>query len=364
MIGRLVKPLDRYVFAAFLRIFVVTALGFPLLVIIIDATDNLGAYLAKDIPAAKVALSYLYYAPESLFMVLPASVLFATVFTIGSLARHSELTAAKASGISFYRIIAPLAVGSMLAMAIVLVVGETVPVATARRNAILGTKASSGGDARYGFAFSAEDGRVYTIGRLDTKPPGSISQLQIERGGTGRNNPTVVTMATQGVWTMGGWWKLTEGEVHVIAPDSEVLLSVHFVGLRDFHFKERPTDLLERPAAPDEMRRTELARYIRGMERSGVDVNPLRVDRMLRIAIPATCLIIFLFGAPLAASSPRGGAAFGVGIALATTVTFLMLVQLTKAVGSHGLLTPELAAWLPSMVFGIAGVVLLARART
>ena len=52
------------------------------------------------------------------------------------------------------------------------------------------------------------------------------------------------------------------------------------------------------------------------------------------------------------------------GIALATTVLFLMLVQLTKAVGGKGMLTPELAAWIPSIVFGAAGIVLLARVRT
>jgi lipopolysaccharide export system permease protein len=43
---------------------------------------------------------------------------------------------------------------------------------------------------------------------------------------------------------------------------------------------------------------------------------------------------------------------------------FLMLVQLTKAVGNNGIITPELAAWIPSAVFGLAGLVLLARVRT
>ena len=80
----MLKPLDRYVLGAFFRIFAVTALGFPLLVIIIDLTDSLDTYLGREIPARDVAMSYLYFIPESLFMILPASVLFATVFTIGS----------------------------------------------------------------------------------------------------------------------------------------------------------------------------------------------------------------------------------------------------------------------------------------
>ena len=41
-----------------------------------------------------------------------------------------------------------------------------------------------------------------------------------------------------------------------------------------------------------------------------------------------------------------------------------MLVQLTIAVGGKGLVNPELAAWLPGMVFLAIGGILLARVRT
>ena len=35
------RPLDRYVFTEFWKIFLSTAIGFPLLVMVIDLTDNL-----------------------------------------------------------------------------------------------------------------------------------------------------------------------------------------------------------------------------------------------------------------------------------------------------------------------------------
>jgi lipopolysaccharide export system permease protein len=41
-----------------------------------------------------------------------------------------------------------------------------------------------------------------------------------------------------------------------------------------------------------------------------------------------------------------------------------MLVQLTKAIGGHGMIPAELAAWLPSIFFGALGIVLFARVRT
>jgi lipopolysaccharide export system permease protein len=151
--------------------------------------------------------------------------------------------------------------------------------------------------------------------------------------------------------------------MHVWSSDADVL-SIRVVGMRDRMLKEPPENLLKRSNLPDEMRREELLRYIAAMRRSGVDVNQVRVDLALRIAIPVTCVIILLFGAPLATSNQRGGAAYGIGIALATTVLFLLMVQLTRAIGGNGLVPPELAAWIPSTFFAIAGLVLLARVRT
>jgi lipopolysaccharide export LptBFGC system permease protein LptF len=45
-------------------------------------------------------------------------------------------------------------------------------------------------------------------------------------------------------------------------------------------------------------------------------------------------------------------------------VIFLLLTQIMKAVGAGGVVNPDLAAWIPNIVFAIAGVVLLIRVRT
>ena len=60
----------------------------------------------------------------------------------------------------------------------------------------------------------------------------------------------------------------------------------------------------------------------------------------LKVAIPVTCFIIALFGAPLAVTNPRAGAAVGIAISLGTTVLFLLLTQIMKAVGAGGVVDP------------------------
>src|SRR3954464_13501704 len=124
----ILRPLDRYVFGEFAKIFAVTALGFPILLIVIDLTDHVQGYLERRLPTRDIALSYLFWIPDSMFMVLPAAVLFATVFSIGALTRHAEVTAAKASGISFYRLILPIFIGAILACGLNLALGEVTPI--------------------------------------------------------------------------------------------------------------------------------------------------------------------------------------------------------------------------------------------
>jgi len=359
----LLRPLDRYVLAEFWKIFTMTALGFPLLIIIIDLTDNLDKYLNRQLPRSQIALSYLYFVPDSMFLVMPAAVLFATVFSIGALTRHSEITAAKASGISFYRLTLPIYLGAIFAAALAIALGELVPITNARRADLLEEKKFTPGSDRYNFVFAAERGRVYKISSLNAER-GKLEGIEIERKGKGLDYPTYVLTADQGNYSTRRGWALAKGALHVIPSDTLADVTFAFDSLHDKALREAPTELMATPKAPQELGYRALTRYIAALERSGGDANELRVERALKLAVPVTCIIIALFGAPLATSTQRGGAAYGIGISLATTVIFLMLIQLTKAVGGKGLIPPEVAAWVPNAVFALIGSVMLARVRT
>jgi lipopolysaccharide export system permease protein len=248
-------------------------------------------------------------------------------------------------------------------MVLDLLVGAAIPVANARRDVLLHERQSGDAVTRSNFTFATEQGRVYKIASADAST-GSVDRMEIDRKGTGWPDfPTYLIFARNGKWSERTGWMLKSGVLHVLTGDSSNF-TVSFDSLRDRHFTEPPKHLLANEKAPDEMGYVDLGIFIASMERSGTDVNQLRVERMLKIAIPATCMIIMLFGAPLATSNQRGGAAFGVGVSLGTTVIFLMLVQLTQAIGGKGLVNPELAAWLPGILFLVVGAALLARVRT
>jgi len=361
-----VKTLDRYLLRDWLRIVLLAEFGFPLVVIIIDLTDKLGMYRGRGLSPGAVALSYLYYMPEVMFLVLPAAVLFATVFTVGPLARNSELTAAKASGVSFHRVIGPLLAAAAGAVLFGIVVGELAPVGTLRRAELLGERpVRTSGATRTNFVYRADRGWVYAVRMLESGS-GTMQDLIMEQEGKGPEYPTIEIAASHATYQAKGphrGWTLRHGAVRYLRGGDEEN-AFTFDTLRVRALTERPIDLLAEPKAPEEMRSAELGRYIDALARSGSDTKKLRVERALKIAVPFTCLVVALFGAPLAVSGPRTGTAWGVAVSLGTTFVFLLLVQLTKAIGSGGVLPPVFAAWLPNLLFGGAALWLLKKART
>jgi lipopolysaccharide export system permease protein len=257
----------------------------------------------------------------------------------------------------------PVFMAAAAASLLAFVVGELAPGATARQLEIQKARQAKPTRTRFNFVYRADAGWVYTVRSLDVSTR-QLKQLMFERQGTGLSYPGMVLTADSATYDdKQKVWRIRNGASRVIAgPARQATFSFRSMRLRALH--QAPADLLAESKAPDEMRYAELGRYIDALKRSGNDANKLIVEQALKLALPATCLIIALFGAPLAVTSHRAGAAMGVALSLGTTVVFLLIIQITKAVGAGGLINPVVAAWFPNVLFLFAGLVLLARVRT
>src|SRR2546422_11557323 len=109
--------------------------------------------------------------PETLSLVLPAAVLFATTFTVGPMGRYSEITAAKAGGISFLRLIRPLLILSGAAVVAGLLLGEAAPGASSKKAELLGQKQGRARDSRPNFVYRADGGWGFGGGGLEGRAP-------------------------------------------------------------------------------------------------------------------------------------------------------------------------------------------------
>lgn len=362
----LIRTLSRYVLGTWIRIFLLAGIGLPLVSVLIYVIDRLPRLLDRGLGASAIAQVALLAIPGNTATMIPAAALFATVFTIAPLARNSELTAAKAGGISFYRMILPLVVAAAVSAGLCYWVGEVAPQATARQLELEKERVSRSQTTRADFTFIADEGWTYSIRFLDTRI-GTMRQVLLEHAGRRKGYPNLSITADSANWNNAtGLWRLKNGSVFVMS-DSTTPTTLRFAELDVKSFDEKPVSLLNEPKRPEEMTYGELNTFIETLARSGSDIKKLEVDLAIKLALPVACLVIALFGAPLAMTNPRAGAAWGIATSLGTTVVYLLLINLSKAVGAAGMLDPAppgLAAWIPNGIFLLVGLILLARVRT
>jgi len=357
------RLLARYVLGQWLRVFLLTAIGLPIVSVLTQVTDNLRRLLDRQLTPGTIALSYVYSLPQNIAIMMPAAALFAAVFTVGPLARNSELTAAKAGGISFHRLARPLFLASALAAVLCFFIGEWATEATTRQMELQKERQARNVTTRQNFVFRASSGWVYTIRQLNTAD-NAMQQIVLERAVRNDTMPTYAVSADSARWNPGTRaWVFHGGASIQMLPGDEAL-TMRFAELRIPAVVEGPRDLLIEPKNPEEMTFAELGRYIATLRNSGNDTRKLEVQRAVKLALPAACLIIALFGAPLAVSAPRAGPAVGIAISLGTTIVYLLMINLSQAVGASGVINPSVAAWVPNLVFLGIGGWLLMRVRT
>lgn len=353
--------LDRHVVKEFFRLFMLFILASPVLFILGDLTDNLDTYMDRGFETSQVLMGYVYQMPLFISWGLPVAALIATIFTVNNMTRHSEVAAAKAGGISFFRLYAVLPLIGIVVTALGLVLTELIPVGNRLRAESLG-QTQARHMARSDFVYRDLDGRIFGIRRLDVDQ-GRITGITVEREGDEPEVPSVHVFAPRATYSDSTGWTLHDGVLRLMAgPDME--RAFRFAELRTHGFDEEPDKLLDQQKDPDQMGYAELGRLIQILQRSGGEPRDLMVERAQKIAIPVAALVIILFATPLANSAPRGGAAYGVGVSLGITIVYLMLFKVAGAAGSSGALPPPVAAWIPNVLFAFASVFLIARVRT
>ena len=345
----------------FLRIFVLFVLGAPLLFIVGDIVEQLDRYFDRGLTVGEVAAAYVYMLPEFISWSFPIAALIAAVFTVHSMTQHREVLAAKAGGISFHRLMAPLLVVGLVLTGAGLILSEVVPVAKRRSGQILRSE-EVGRQWRADFVFKTDDDRTLTVRRLNIFPP-LMTQVVLEVPAGSNGEVAQHLQAMRAPFDSVQGWTFKNGYLRIL-PDRAAPLMFYFDSLRSSGFGEPPRGLLAQPDDEDEMTDSEIDRMVANITRSGGDASTLLVEKAQRKAIAVATLVIILFGAPLATSSQRGGAAYGIGVALGSTILYLLLFRLAGAAGQSGALSPVLSAWLPNMLFLACGLILLKRVRT
>ncbi len=357
----MIRILDRLLFRTFLKLFLGFVLGAPVLFVVGDIVQEIDHYFARGLSFGDIALAYMYKFPLFVSWAFPIAALIAAVFTVHGMTVHREIMAAKACGISFHRLILPILVAGAGLAGAGLLLAEVVPLSN-RHAARLLQSEDPGLQWRQNFVFKTDAGVSVSIRRLMASE-GEITGVVMEIPPGPNGEPAEHVFAKRAYWDSNVGWTFQDGFVRVLTSDID-FPTYKFSEMRTSHFSPPPHDLLTDFRDEDEMTRADINRLAANIERSGGDASQLYVEKYQRTAIAIATLIIVLFGAPLATSTQRGGATYGIGVALATTLLYLLLFNLTKAAGESGMMEPMMAAWSPNAIFLLASLVLLRRVRT
>ena len=106
------RLLDRYLLRELLIPLGYCLGGFMIFWVSADLFANLRDFQGKKLAVGDIAELYLITAPETLVVILPIALLLALLYALTNHARHHEITAIRAAGVSMWRLCLPyLAVG-------------------------------------------------------------------------------------------------------------------------------------------------------------------------------------------------------------------------------------------------------------
>ena len=365
------RILSRYVLREFLVPLVYCLTGFLMIYVLFDFFGSFSRMVEAKISVKTALLYFCGYLSPYFHYIAPAALMLATLYTLWSFCRHSELVAMRASGVSFLVIVRPLLVVAAFMALFVAGVNESfVP----RWAAWASQMKNSRFDAAQ---FARDDSIVYRNSRASRT--WQIDGLADVSGASLRNvrvtvdrpdgGPRLLNVTAGRVDFLDGEWWFVRPEIQhydelgreVATPTPEL----DALPLRSFpSFDEHPNDFIvqNRPWKFNSV--SDRLRYLRSHpELDDARRRDYLYDVWAQATAPLACLVITLFAIPFGIATGRQSVFRGVLCALGMYFAFYGLTIAMMVLAKNGWFPVMPAAILPDVVFLVLGVLAFRRQR-
>jgi LPS export ABC transporter permease LptF/LPS export ABC transporter permease LptG len=365
--SRIFQILDVYIIQGWVFYFFILLVTFTGIYIIFDFFQLLGDMVRNHASAGVVLDYYRFLLPQVIYLMLPLSILVATLVNFGLLTKSNQITAIKAAGVSLYRISVPV-----LLVAIVLSIGmfflsddflpETNQQQDALRNQIKGKPPQTFYRPERQWIFGQSD-RIYNY-RFFDPDKNVFADLACFEFDPQSFHLTRRIYAARAFWEppIRGW-VLENGWVRDLAGD-RVDKYLPFSVATFTEITEEPAYFKKEVRPSEQMSALELRRYISDLSQSGFDVVRLSVQFYRKFSYPLIAFVVTLIGIPFSFTTGSKGALSGVALSIGIAILYWSISSLFEAMGDLSQLPPVVAAWSPDVLFGLAGSYLLLRVKT
>lgn len=350
--------LRRYVLGECMRIFGLCMLGFLLIYVLVDFFDNLDSFLKHGASVSAVVRHFLYKIPLIITQLVPVATLAAVLLGLGMMARHNEITALRASGVSTLQLGAPLLLtATLLGFAILFWNEVVVPYSASRSRQIeyveIKKKSIRALLSEHGIWFHGSAG-IYNIEHFDSRQERLVGLTVYDFSQTFELERLVEIPSAQ--------WRGDRWEFHLATErsfDAEGNVEVTMLGHEDFAIPDRPQDFRILDTDAEELNFLRLRHRIDDLSRKGIDTTELRVDLHLKLALPFLPFVMTLIAIPLASRNPRQRPLVAsVGMGLMVGFSYWVLLALSLSLGHGGAIPPAVAGWSANAVFTVLGAFL------
>lgn len=358
------KILTRYVLREFLVPLFYCLAGFLSIYVLFDLFGSFSRMAAAKISVGTAVLYFCGYLAPYFHYIVPAALMLATLYTMWCFCRHSEITAMRASGVSFLAIVKPLlAVAVLMALAVAYVNEVYVP-QHAQWAAQMKTEQFD--QSRFEKADNivyrnSAELRTWNVDEMLDANGEHLSRVRItvDRPNGGTRKCSIE--AARADYLDGEWWLTDAAVQHYDMTGQEVATKTAELDSLKFRvfpeFSEKPEDFLmqNRPWKFNSVR--SMMRYVRTHPELTVAARQECVyDIWARIMAPLACIIITLFAIPAGIASGRQSVFKGILGALGMYFAFYGVTIAMMVVGKNGWLPPAVAAVLPGVMFLALGV--------
>lgn len=344
----MLKTSDRYILRTFLSSYAYCLATLTLLFVLVDGMLRVDKLLADPRPFLTVVGIYYQAQVPLIFQRFGTFVTLAgAMFAVSRLVRNNEILPLLAGGQSVFRILAPVVLGSLCIG--LLDAANTEYVIPEMADVIRTSGAFKKRDRVHRPGILRDDvGNTFFIGSYDsaTKELRWVSFRQFDAD----HKLVRTTYGDYARWHGGstrGAWRLSSG--YVVEGDDVRPLA----GTIDL-----PTSIVPMDVASLTERVSLLPlKDLRKQYRRQPYLHSLRVQFLERLGRPLTHVLLVLLGVPVLLRS-RGSRGMFVGliVVLGICATFFLAGFVCQDMGNSGHLHPFLAAWLPTIVFGVGGI--------
>jgi lipopolysaccharide export system permease protein len=362
------KILHRYIFQEVLTPFLLGLGVFTFILLIARLLKLIELVVSRGLPPGQILRLLGYLMPAFLEVTVPMAMLLAILIAFGRLSADAEMIAMRSSGLSIYQLAPPVAL--FVGMATLITAGLSMyarPWANhnlkhelwdiARTRATAGLRPQVFNDEFPGLVIYAEQidsrsDRLFHVLISDERDPAQHNTVFAREGFMiSDNEAQTVTL------------RLLDGTIHT---SGEAASDYH----TDFESYDVNLDLRETLAGesakkeddPQELTLPQLGAAIERQEIAGTLRPSMLVELHRKFAIPFACVVFGLVGVPLGVEPARAVRSRGFAVSLAVIFVYYILLSAGQAFAEQGSVPAWLGLWLPNIVFGIIGVLLLRRA--